>query len=533
MKSTSLSTKLIMILLLLAVVGYFAVQGYNYLVSPETTTLVYRYRSEQSIAVRGCVVRKEQVVDCGETLIELKHAEGERVGQGDTIAAVYRSAEALSATQELESLRAQKEQLEYAKSASSDAATALRLDTDIREQIVSVRAAYESGAYSSLDTLIPQLKTTVLKREYAYNGSDNLTARLDELSAQISALSSAASGGTTRITAPVSGTYSAVADGYESVLTPEALETMTPSQLTDIAPQSVSTTVGKLIEGSAWYFAANISEEDAAGLKVGSSLTLRMASGVDFDLPVKLTRISDAENGKCLICEGIERFSKAIQTRDFFTVTKTADGERLLPLPDGCYLVADTENTLRQRMKSDEGYMRSYCKNRFYTGSDIATKLWVGDYQNGDSFHDLAQDAGGIRRLAVLRADIDNLGQAFVSGFESEKHGQKYVTLSRTATFSRKLALFFKLHVVGLYKRISEIRYVVVFYAFSVKRIKAYPCAGSLVVVAENVAYVRYFGKLLYKLSRGSVVASGSRHKLSVFFPYFGDIADVFRTVEY
>ena len=92
MKSTSLSTKLIMILLLLAVIGYFAVQGYNYLVSPETTTLVYRYRSEQSIAVRGCVVRKEQVVDCGETLIELKHAEGERVGQGDTIAAVYRSA---------------------------------------------------------------------------------------------------------------------------------------------------------------------------------------------------------------------------------------------------------------------------------------------------------------------------------------------------------------------------------------------------------------------------------------------------------
>ena len=201
MKSTSLSTKLIMILLLFAVIGYFAVQGYNYLVSPETTTLVYRYRSEQSIAVRGCVVRKEQVVDCGETLIELKHAEGERVGQGDTIAAVYRSAEALSATQELESLRAQKEQLEYAKSASSDAATALRLDTDIREQIVSVRAAYESGAYSSLDTLIPQLKTTVLKREYAYNGSDDLTARLDELSAQISALSSAASGGTTRITA--------------------------------------------------------------------------------------------------------------------------------------------------------------------------------------------------------------------------------------------------------------------------------------------------------------------------------------------
>lgn len=153
------------------------------------------------------------------------------------------------------------------------------------------------------------------------------------------------------------------------------------------------------------------------------------------------------ENGKCTICEGIERFSKAIQEKKFFAVTRTADEGRILPLPDNCFLTADTENTLRQRMKTDDGYVRAYCKNEFYAGSDIATKLWVGDYQNGDSFHDLAQEAFGIRRLAVMRADIDNLGQAFVSGFESEKHGQKYVTLSRTATFSRKLALFFKLHV--------------------------------------------------------------------------------------
>ena len=77
MKSTSVSTKIITILLLLAVIGYFAVQGYNYFVSPETTTLVYRYHSERSIALRGCVVRDEQVVDCNDTLIELKHAEGE------------------------------------------------------------------------------------------------------------------------------------------------------------------------------------------------------------------------------------------------------------------------------------------------------------------------------------------------------------------------------------------------------------------------------------------------------------------------
>ena len=36
------------------------------------------------------------------------------------------------------------------------------------------------------------------------------------------------------------------------------------------------------------------------------------------------------------------------------------------------------------------GYLRSYAKNDFYTGQQIASKLWVGDYQNGDSFHALA-----------------------------------------------------------------------------------------------------------------------------------------------
>lgn len=307
MKSTSLSTKFITALLLLAVIAYFGVQGYRYVTDPETTAIVYRYRSEQAIAVRGYVVREEQVVDCAETLLELTHAEGERIGAGDTIATVYRSAEALRATQELEALRAQKEQLEYARSAANDTETALKLDSEIRDQILSVRAAYEAGSFSALDALSDRLKTTVLKREYAYNGSEELGARLEELDAQIRE-ASAASGGTTRVTASVSGTYSAVADGYEGVLTPESLADMTPSGLAAVSPQSVSSTVGKIVSGSKWYFAASVSEADAARLRTGQRLTLRMASGVDFDLPVTLTRVSEAENGNCLVVTESDKY---------------------------------------------------------------------------------------------------------------------------------------------------------------------------------------------------------------------------------
>ena len=39
------------------------------------------------------------------------------------------------------------------------------------------------------------------------------------------------------------------------------------------------------------------------------------------------------------------------------------------------------------------------------------------------------------------------MGQAFVHGFERNDVGKRYVTLSRTATLSRQLSLFFKKHI--------------------------------------------------------------------------------------
>jgi len=79
---------------------------------------------------------------------------------------------------------------------------------------------------------------------------------------------------------------------------------------------------------------------------------------------------------------------------------------------------------------------RSYGKN---AGERLSTKLWVGDYCKEKEISKYAEQAEGIGRLGVLRMDVDNLGAAFVTGFSGE-----YNTLSRTATFSRQLSMFFK-----------------------------------------------------------------------------------------
>lgn len=152
------------------------------------------------------------------------------------------------------------------------------------------------------------------------------------------------------------------------------------------------------------------------------------------------------DDNKCNICWSLEKMSKQIMHGDFFTITKK-DQDLALPLPGDCYLIADNNKALINRMKTDDYYVRAYSKNKLYSGYSLSTNLWVGDYASADTFEELAEVATGFKRIAVMRADVDNLGQAFVRGFENKNLERDYVTLSRTATFSRKLSLFFKYHM--------------------------------------------------------------------------------------
>lgn len=152
------------------------------------------------------------------------------------------------------------------------------------------------------------------------------------------------------------------------------------------------------------------------------------------------------EDGVCPICQAIEKLSQKILYGDFFTVVKEQAGE--LPLPGGFSLLADDERSLKKRMAEDGGdFVRAYGKNRMYTGKNIARKLWTGSYTSGNTFEEFASQADGIDRIGVLRADVDNLGHAFVAGFKNPANGDRYVTLSRTATLSRQLSLFFKFYI--------------------------------------------------------------------------------------
>ena len=99
--------------------------------------------------------------------------------------------------------------------------------------------------------------------------------------------------------------------------------------------------------------------------------------------------------------------------------------------------------------------VRKYLKKRDDSVQIGAIGIWLADYvtckNDGKdvlAFEELAEISGGtknaegIKRLGVMRADVDNLGAAFMAGFP-----RKFATLTRSATLSRQLAHFFK-HII-------------------------------------------------------------------------------------
>lgn len=134
------------------------------------------------------------------------------------------------------------------------------------------------------------------------------------------------------------------------------------------------------------------------------------------------------------------------------------------------YLIAISDKDLDKLRKAldrlRKDVIRIYAKNQSGPSEELATRLWIGDFaaKNGRvviELSDLAKLSGGeksetgIERLGVLRADVDNLGVAFIEGLRKKflVNPDFYATLTRFSALSRQLSLFFKKIIVNVCKK--------------------------------------------------------------------------------
>ena len=302
MKRTSFTTRILMLLVCLGVAVYFGYQSLRYLDDPLTPTAAYGYTVDETISASGYVVRSERVLeDEAGGLLRLARSEGERVSVGGTVASVYADQASLDRQNEIDALEARIGQLEYVQSASLSYEASAKLDNQIAQDLLAVRAALAAGRLDTVESRGSELRALVMKRDYTYSG-DDLDGQLESLRQELKELRRQAAGTTRRISAPVSGLYSAVVDGYETVLTPESVLEMSPSQLSAVQPDGAAGShVGKLILGDSWYYAASLRAGEIKDLREAGSISLRFSKDVARDLDVTIQSVSWEENGRSVV----------------------------------------------------------------------------------------------------------------------------------------------------------------------------------------------------------------------------------------
>ena len=189
---------------------------------------------------------------------------------------------------------------------------------------------------------------------------------------------------------------------------------------------------------------------------------------------ILIKNFQNESNGNIEICDSCKNYiklgrdiSKSFhQKRTFFTEKNCEENSSKLKFPKypkgSVEIVFKNFETVEEVEKESDKFYRFYSINDDYFGKGNSRNIKIGNYNIKSTneekenslveFTELVKKSKGIERLAVLRADIDNLGTLFQTGFEDrgfvnidgEKEPYKFVRFSKTVVLSRYLSDFFK-----------------------------------------------------------------------------------------
>ena len=188
--------------------------------------------------------------------------------------------------------------------------------------------------------------------------------------------------------------------------------------------------------------------------------TAKKECNICHNLVDKLWEYNSDEEIACEFCLNLYKLGQDILTQDLVFVIseeKIDGGIKIFGKDKDLYMYAvNIEDIDMFKGK----ILRIYSKNNLLE-NDLAIRLYLADYsaknENDEvmTFDDLAKSSckidKGIKRLGVLRLDVDDLGIAFSSGFVNDKDkiedNLRYATLSRYADLSKDISMFFKVAI--------------------------------------------------------------------------------------
>lgn len=301
-KSGKLYNRIIVLIAVAALLLYAGYMALNYFRDPLSTILAVEVSVSEGRSVEGWVVREEQLLTSSSAITVPERSEGEKVGAGQVVAMGYSDADAQTRQDQIELLSAQLEQLTYATTVAAEAGDTTSLDDAVFQQLTAWAKLTASQSLSESVDVSTALKGLILRHGADDGALTALNSQIAQIQSQLTSLETQAVGDTTSINAPVAGYFSADVDGYEQVLTPELLSTMSIAQLESLEPTAISSNAfGRLITSSRWYYVAAVPTENLKELDVNDTATVQFAISGSESLPMQVERLGDDENGQSLL----------------------------------------------------------------------------------------------------------------------------------------------------------------------------------------------------------------------------------------
>lgn len=297
MKESTLVNKVIIGVICAAVILYFAVYLALGFKPDLVTTTAYAYSVDIGTEASALLVRDEQVISTTGQYVDILLDEGEKVSKGGQIALIHASQDSLETRQTIQSLEAEIQQLEYSLSTGTQATNSSKLDEEVISSMVAIRSLAASGDLSTLEDSALHLRTMVFQRDYSYGNTQAATQikqlisdkqkQLDSLNASLSQVSQT-------ITSPASGCFSGEVDGFESLITPSMLSSLTMQQLNELLHREVAdppAALGKVVTNNTWYLATLIDQPSVEGLLEGKTYKISFSDDYYGMISMNLERL--------------------------------------------------------------------------------------------------------------------------------------------------------------------------------------------------------------------------------------------------
>lgn len=280
MSQNSKLAKFIPPLCIALAVLYFICQAVSIAGSAVQTEYAVMVSYDDCISAQAYFAREEVIVS-GKSggSVMLKVDNGEKLAKSDIIAVYYDNPEQIEIGNRVNELENQIEDYTYVIAQAVNKRDTSKIEAEIINLNSSVASAVRNGFVSECSDDVETLKSLIVRRGLIYGNLSDIEARLNDLTAEKNALNSRLTGHREEIIAAQSGYFCTETDGYENILSPKSLSTMTTEQflnLPNIAGTVPENAIGRIATNFEWYAAVRLPTEQAEKIIERFSVSKRL-----------------------------------------------------------------------------------------------------------------------------------------------------------------------------------------------------------------------------------------------------------------